>query len=78
MRFTGYFETVRQRADRFFIALEWIQRVIDDPTREILQEDGRIRLWGPIVEMDGRYLRVVLLPDRITVHNALFDRRFRP
>lgn len=78
MRFTGYFETVRQRADRSFIALEWVQRVIDDPTHEIVQEDGRIRLWGPIVEMDGRYLRVVLLPDRITVHNAFFDRRFRP
>jgi len=26
--------------------------------------------------MDNRYLRVILLPDRDTVHNAFFDRRF--
>lgn len=29
---------------------------------------------GP--EMDNRYLRVVLLADGETVHNAFFDRRF--
>jgi len=29
--------------------------------------------------MDGRYLRVVLLPDGgETVHNAFFDRSFHP
>jgi hypothetical protein len=28
--------------------------------------------------MEARYLRVILLPDRETVHNAFFDRRFRP
>ena len=32
----------------------------------------------PIAEMDVRYLRVVLLPDRETVHNAFFDRSFTP
>jgi hypothetical protein len=26
----------------------------------------------------GRYLRVVLLSDALTVHNAFFDRRFEP
>jgi len=26
--------------------------------------------------MDNRYLRVILLPDGETVHNAFFDRRF--
>ena len=30
-----------------------------------------------IAEMDGRYLRVILLPDGETVHNAFFDRSFR-
>ncbi len=29
----------------------------------VLQRDGRIRCWAPISEMDGRYLRVILLPD---------------
>ena len=78
MQFTQYFLTMRSRPDREFIALEWIQRVVDSPLRESVQVDGRIRLWAPIAEMDGRYLRVVLLSDGETVHNAFFDRRFRP
>jgi hypothetical protein len=35
-----------------------------------VQQDGRIRRWAPIQEMNGRYLRVILLPDGETVHNA--------
>jgi hypothetical protein len=30
-----------------------------------------------IAEMENRYLRVVLLPDGETVHNAFFDRGFK-
>ena len=48
------------------------------PIKESLQEDGRIRLWTRVAEMDGRYLRVIMLPDRETVHNAFFDRSFKP
>jgi hypothetical protein len=78
MKFTQYFEAMRQRPDRALIQLEWIQRVIDNPVRAQVQADGRIRLWAPIKEMEDRYLRVILLPDRETVHNAFFDRRFTP
>jgi len=78
MKFTQYFEAVRQRPDRALIQLEWIQRVIDNPVRAQVQADGRIRLWAPIKEMEDWYLRVILLPDRETVHNAFFDRRFTP
>ena len=78
MHFTQYFQTVRHRPDRSFITQEWIQRVIDEPLREAVQTDGRIRRWAPIAEMNGRYLRVILLADGVTVHNAFFDRRFRP
>jgi len=46
--------------------------------RLVIQQDGRIRRWAQIDEMDGRYLRVILLPDEETVHNAFFDRTFRP
>ena len=60
------------------IELEWIERVRDQPLREVVQADGRIRRWGAIAEMNGRYLRVVLLSDGETVHNAFFDRTFRP
>ncbi len=46
--------------------------------RKLMQEDGRIRLWASIPEAGNLYLRVVLLEDGETVHNAFFDRRFAP
>jgi hypothetical protein len=46
--------------------------------KESVQKDGRIRRWTRVAEMDGKYLRVILLPDRETVHNAFFDRSFKP
>jgi len=69
---------MRQRPDRAMIELQWIQWVIDNPERELIQQDGRIRRWASIPEMGGRYLRVVLMPDGETVHNAFFDRSFTP
>jgi hypothetical protein len=55
---------------------EWIERAIHQPVREFIQADGRIRRWARISEVDGKYLRVILLPDGETVHNAFFDRSF--
>jgi len=78
LKFTRYFEAIRLRPDREMIRLEWIEDVIQHPVREVVQADGRIRRWAPIREMDGRYLRVVLLADGETVHNAFFDRSFTP
>jgi len=75
---TQYFEAMRIRPDRAIIQDEWIQRVIDHPVKEQIQKDGRIRRWARIAEMGGRYLRVILLPDGQTVHNAFFDRSFTP
>ena len=77
MKCSQYFEAVRQREDRKTIRLEWIERVMRSPEREQMQADGRIRRWARIEEAEGRYLRVVLLPDRETVHNAFFDRSFK-
>lgn len=51
---------------------------MQDPVRESVQKDGRIRRWALVPEMENRYLRVVLLEDGETVHNAFFDRRFEP
>lgn len=76
MNFTQYFMAMRQRPDRAMIELEWIQRAVDHPEKEVIQQDGRIRRWARIKEMDGRALRVILLPDGETVHNAFFDRDF--
>ena len=68
---------VRRRPDRVEINDEWIERVIAKPEAESLQADGRIRLWARVPQAGGKYLRVILLEDRETVHNAFFDRRFR-
>ena len=78
MKCTQYFKAIRERPDRAIIKAEWIQRGIEHPIKEVIQKDGRIRRWAPIAEMNGRYLRVVLLPDGETVHNAFFDRSFTP
>ena len=78
MKFTLYFQAMRSRPDRAMIRLEWIQQVVEYPVKEVIQQDGRIRRWAPIQEMEGRYLRVILLSDGETVHNAFFDRRFVP
>jgi hypothetical protein len=44
----------------------------------VIQSDGRIRRWCAIAAMGGQYLRVVLLLDGQTIHNAFFDRSFKP
>lgn len=77
MRFTRYFHFTRGRPDRQGIELEWIERTVKEPDAERVQADGRIRRWKAIPEADGRHLRVILLEDGETVHNAFFDRRFR-
>ena len=69
---------MRDRPDRVNILDAWIERAMADPEHEQIQADGRIRRWVRIDEMEGRYLRVILLPDGETVHNAFFDRRFEP
>ncbi len=78
MKTTRYFDSIRTRLDRAVIRDEWLERAISAPIREVVQEDGRIRRWIPIPEMENRYLRVILLPDGETIHNAFFDRGFAP
>ena len=78
MKVTDYFESLSDRSDRAHIRPEWIKRVVDSPESEHIQSDGRIRRWGRVPEMGNRYLRVILLEDRETVHNAFFDRGFKP
>ncbi|MBI4558123.1 MAG: hypothetical protein HY706_11125 [Candidatus Hydrogenedentes bacterium] len=77
MKFTQYFGYVRRRPDRRDIRVEWIQRVAKAPEVEVVQPDGRIRRWGKISEAGNKYLRVVMLEDGETIHNAFFDRRFQ-
>jgi hypothetical protein len=53
-------------------------RVIENPVRVLVQEPDRFRFWGKIEELEGRFLRVITLSDRLTIHNAFLDRRFKP
>lgn len=77
MKVTLYFIETRYQPDRKDIDLAWIQRVIDHPEKEHIEANGRIRRWARIDEV-GKYLRVILLEDGETVHNAFFDRSYKP
>ncbi len=76
MKFTLYFLYTRNRTDRSCIKEEWIRNAIDNPLRTEVQKDGRTRKWIYVKEID-KYLRVILLSDGVTVHNAFFDRSFQ-
>lgn len=78
MKTTKYFDSLKFRPDRGSIKLHWIQSVIDSSETEFIQADGRIRIWGKIAGSENRYLRAILLEDRETVHNAFFDRGYKP
>jgi hypothetical protein len=69
---------MRERPDRSSIRLDWVIEVVENPDREQIQSDGRIRRWRKIPEADGKYLRVILLEDGETIHNAFFDRTYTP
>ncbi len=77
MKVTAHFLRSRLEDDRKWIELAWIDHVIENPVAEEVQPDGRIRRWGTVPDLDGRHLRVVLLPDGETVLTAFLDRRFR-
>jgi hypothetical protein len=78
MKTTEYFDVMRRRGDRVGIRDRWITRVVMHPQYERKQVDGRIRRWARIDEAGGRWLRVVVLADGETVHDAFFDRGFEP
>jgi len=77
MKFTKYFEYTQLRPDRIGIKEEWILKAFYFPIYEVIQDDGRVRRWAKIEEADGKYLRIVVLEDLETIHNAFFDRSFK-
>jgi len=76
MKTTQYFDYTKKRPDRTWIKQEWIEFVINNPTKIEVQSDGRIKKWAKI-PAEEKYLRVILLEDGETVHNAFFDRSFK-
>ena len=75
-RYTEYFENEVLRK-RPYLQKAWCIRAIEQPLRVEGQERNRVRLVE-VPELDGRYLRVITLEDRVTIHNAFPDRRFKP
>jgi hypothetical protein len=75
MKFTSYYLHTRLRADRAIIKSEWVGQVFYNYESEVVQADKRIRRWGYIAEVN-KYLRIVVLEDKETIHNAFFDRSF--
>ena len=76
MKTTRYFNYTKKRQDRAQIKEEWIEFVIKNPDKTVIQSDGRIREWSKIAEAN-KTLRVILLEDGVTVHNAFFDRSYK-
>jgi hypothetical protein len=79
MKSTRYFneQVLRKRP---YIRSAMCLSVIAAPLRHYVQEDGRIRHWGAVIDTRNgkqRILRVVTLDDGETIHNAFFDRDFR-
>jgi len=75
--FTDYFENQVLRK-RPYLKKEWCIHAVENPVRVEMQEGNRYRFWAQIEELEGRFLRVVTLEDKLTIHNAFPDRRFVP
>ena len=76
MKTTQYFDYTRKRPDRAQIKENWIRAVIEKPEKIEIQSDGKIRKRAKISEAE-KYLRVILLEDGETIHNAFFDRSYK-
>jgi hypothetical protein len=61
-----------------YLTPEMCIRVVENAIRSEPQEHNRFRFWAAVPELGGRFLRVVTLSDKLTIHNAFPDRRFRP
>ncbi|MDZ7719438.1 MAG: hypothetical protein U5K72_11535 [Balneolaceae bacterium] len=76
-KYTKYFENevIRKRP---YIKKNWCIEAIENPEKVEKQEDNRFRFWKRIEDLNNRYLRVITLEDKVTIHNAFPDRRFTP
>lgn len=70
---TTYFVQV-VLARRPYLTPGLIEGVLSKHAARTVQEDGRVRYFGRIESMDNRWLRIVLLEDDKTLHNAFLDR----
>lgn len=74
MKKARYYEEVARHKHAEITCADCVE-VIAHPVRREVQADGRIRLWGR-QRGTGRFIRVILLADGETLHNAFLDRDF--
>lgn len=74
--FTEYFEKEVLRK-RPYLKKEWCVYALENAVRIEEQDKNRYRFWARIEELDGKYLRVITLQDKKTIHNAFPDRRYK-
>jgi len=65
-------ETHLQNASKQWTA--W-KDLAQSAVRSEIQERDCYRFWAAVDELEGRFLT---LSDKLTIHNAFLDRRFRP
>ena len=75
-KFTKYFEQ-QVLKKRSYLKKEWCIFVIENAEKDEPQEDNRHRFWAKIDELEGKYLRVITLDDKVTIHNAFPDRGYK-
>ena len=76
-KFTSYFENEVLRK-RPYLKKEWCIYVLEHAIHSEALEQNRYRFWAAVPELEGRYLRVITLDDKLTIHNAFPDRGFKP
>jgi len=69
---TEYF---REKRDHPRVTFEHAIEAVEHAAEVRSQANGRLRVWGYVEELD-RFVRVVLLPDKHTIHNAFIDRNY--
>ena len=75
MKVTRYFEEQILKK-RTYLTYEMCLQVVANPLKQEIQEDGRKRYWGFVPELN-KIIRVVVLEDSETIHNAFMDRNFK-
>ncbi|MEP7169218.1 MAG: hypothetical protein ABI855_07590 [Bacteroidota bacterium] len=75
MKTSRYFEE-QILLKRKYLNIEMCVKVINNPLKKETQEDGRTRYWGFVPEID-KIIRVVVLEDGETIHNAFMDRSYK-
>ena len=75
MKYAKYFKEQILRK-RPYLQEKWFANAHEKAIEVKEQNDGRFQCWLYIKEFD-KYLRVVYLEDKETIHNAFFDRNFK-